>query len=354
MDFPSILINWYRENKRDLPWRNTNDPYKIWLSEIILQQTRVDQGMSYYLKFIENYPTVKDLAQAKEEEVLKLWQGLGYYSRARNLHFTAKLIVNEYNGEFPNQYKDILNLKGIGEYTAAAIASFAYNNSYPVIDGNVYRVLSRIFGISTPIDSTQGKKEFKALAEELIDSKNPSEYNQAIMEFGALYCKPQTPDCDNCVFNGSCEAFNNKEVSILPVKSKKIKQKDRYFNYLVFTDEQSVYIKNRLDKDIWKGLFDFPLVETTQPVKDIEEIKDSAHQKLINQNLSIKVSDEKTHILSHQKIHAIFWLIQLEKLPSPTSKMVKIKWKEINNYPVPKLIENYLHQILKMSTFDLL
>ena len=198
MDFSSLLIKWYKENKRDLPWRDTTDPYKIWLSEIILQQTRVDQGLSYYLKFIKNFPTIDKLANAKEEKILKLWQGLGYYSRARNLHFTAKHIVTNYNSKFPENYKEIIALKGIGEYTAAAISSFSYNMPYPVIDGNVYRVLARFFDISAPIDSTLGKKEFKALAEELIDKKNPAEYNQAIMEFGAIHCKPKQPNCEDC------------------------------------------------------------------------------------------------------------------------------------------------------------
>lgn len=243
MDFSTQIIEWYRTNKRDLPWRKTKNPYQIWLSEIILQQTRVEQGLSYYLKFIEKYPSIKDLANAPQDEVLKLWQGLGYYSRARNLHYTSKVITDKYKGEFPATYKEILDLKGIGEYTAAAISSFSFNLPYPVIDGNVYRVLSRVFDIDTPIDSTLGKKEFKELAYELINKNNPSEYNQAIMEFGALYCKPQSPDCENCIFTSTCLAFKTKKINELPVKSKKLKQKNRYFNYLVFIDEDYTYLK---------------------------------------------------------------------------------------------------------------
>ena len=218
--FAKRLIKWYNFNKRELPWRSTSDPYKIWLSEIILQQTQVNQGLSYYLKFVEEFQTVKDLAKAPADKVMKLWQGLGYYSRARNLHEAAKNIVNEHKGEFPKAYEDIRALKGVGDYTAAAIASIAYNLPYAVVDGNVYRVLSRIFGIETPIDSTSGKKEFNELANELLTKKNPADYNQAIMEFGALYCRPKNPDCTNCIFNDKCEAYRLNKINLLPVKSK--------------------------------------------------------------------------------------------------------------------------------------
>jgi len=250
MGFSSKLINWYHQNKRDLPWRNSTDPYQIWLSEIILQQTRVDQGLSYFNKFIEHHPNVNSLANAPEKEVLNLWQGLGYYSRARNLHFTAKVISKEHKGIFPSDYNDILKLKGVGEYTAAAIASFAYNLSYPVIDGNVYRVLSRIFGIENPIDSSKGKKIFKALATELIDNKNPATYNQAIMEFGALQCTPKKPKCEDCPFRLECYALKNELTAELPKKEKKIKQRNRYFNYVVVIDNEKIYLKERKEKDI--------------------------------------------------------------------------------------------------------
>lgn len=343
MGFSEEIIGWYQQNKRDLPWRNTTDPYQIWLSEIILQQTRVDQGLDYYNKFIENYPTVNLLANASEKEVLNQWQGLGYYSRARNLHFTAKLIVNEYNGIFPTEHKEVLALKGVGEYTAAAITSFAYGLSYPVIDGNVYRVLSRVFGIELPIDSTEGKKTFKKLASELIDTKNPAEYNQAIMEFGALQCTPKKPACENCPLRLSCFALKNELIAELPKKEKKIKQRNRYFNYIVIIDDDYIYLKERKEKDIWIGLYDFPLVETEKQLKTFNTINDSFKESgLILQ----QKSDEFKHILSHQKIYATFWLITAKNLIEFDSNYTKMPLKEINNYPVPKLIDNYLQTIL--------
>jgi A/G-specific adenine glycosylase len=342
MDFSSLLIKWYKENKRDLPWRDTTDPYKIWLSEIILQQTRVDQGLSYYLKFIKNFPTIDKLANAKEEKILKLWQGLGYYSRARNLHFTAKHIVTNYNSKFPENYKEIIALKGIGEYTAAAISSFSYNMPYPVIDGNVYRVLARFFDISAPIDSTLGKKEFKALAEELIDKKNPAEYNQAIMEFGAIHCKPKQPNCEDCIFNSKCLGLKNNSISSLPFKEKKTKVRNRFFNYLVFTDKHHTLIKNRTEKDIWQGLFDFPLIETTKSIDQFENLNLEQYKKLNTLTAkSIQKSTEYIHVLSHQKIHATFWTIQLDAVSIIHTNELKILKKEFENYPVPKLIENF-------------
>ncbi|MDG1477719.1 MAG: A/G-specific adenine glycosylase [Vicingaceae bacterium] len=343
MGFSKEIIGWYHQNKRDLPWRKTTDPYQIWLSEIILQQTRVDQGLAYFNKFIENYPTVDLLANASEKEVLNHWQGLGYYSRARNLHFTAKLIVNEYKGVFPTEYKDVLSLKGVGEYTAAAITSFAYGLNYPVIDGNVYRVLSRVFGVETPIDSTLGKKEFKELANELIDSKNPADYNQAIMEFGALQCKPKLPKCEDCPLRLSCFALENDLIAELPKKEKKIKQRNRFFNYVVVIDEDNIYLKERTDKDIWIGLYDFPLIESTKKIDSFKTIKDSYNDSDLS--LSEK-SIEFKHILSHQKIYATFWLVNAKNSNYFDANFTKIPLKEINNYPVPKLIDNYLQSIL--------
>ena len=231
MIFSKTLINWYSVNKRELPWRQTIDPYYIWLSEIILQQTQVAQGLPYYVKFTEEFPSVFHLAKAQEGHVLKLWQGLGYYSRARNLHTTAKYIAAELKGEFPNNYKDLLKLKGIGDYTASAIASICFNKPEAVVDGNVYRVLSRYFGIDTPINSPKGAKEFKQLAQELIDKKDPATFNQAIMEFGATQCKPQSPDCTLCPFTSSCIAFNENRIIELPVKIKSGKAKKKYFNF---------------------------------------------------------------------------------------------------------------------------
>ena len=343
MGFSDKLIGWYHQNKRDLPWRNSTDPYKIWLSEIILQQTRVDQGLSYFNKFSEKYPTVNDLSKAPEQEVLKLWQGLGYYSRARNLHFTAKFITNECNGVFPKEHKEILSLKGVGEYTAAAIASFAYNKSYPVIDGNVYRVLSRIFGIETPIDSSEGKAIFKKLATDLIDDKNPATYNQAIMEFGALQCTPKKPDCENCPFRLECFALKNEMIFELPKKEKKIKQRNRYFNYLVLIQNDKIYLNKRTEKDIWIGLYDFPMIETKEPIPSFSPIdKDYKDSRLTLKSKSI----EHKHILSHQKIYATFWLVSSKNTAFFDSNYTEISLNEINNYPVPKLIENYLNTIL--------
>ncbi|EPR73210.1 A/G-specific adenine glycosylase [Winogradskyella psychrotolerans RS-3] len=258
MDFNHKLITWYSDKKRELPWRETSNPYYIWLSEIILQQTQVKQGLPYYDAFVTQYPTIFDLANASETSILKLWQGLGYYSRARNLHFTAKHIVNELDGKFPNTYKDLLKLKGVGDYTASAIASIAFNEVAAVVDGNVYRVLSRYFGIETPINSTLGIKEFKSLASTLIDHKQPATYNQAIMEFGAIQCKPKNPDCTVCPFQDSCVALQNQMVDVLPVKLKKTKVTVKYFNFLVFMDPNKKHFsKNALKKVFGNISFNF-------------------------------------------------------------------------------------------------
>src|SRR6478736_1262977 len=272
MIFSNILIKWYLQNKRDLPWRKTTDPYPIWLSEIMLQQTRVAQGMPYFLSFTTAFPTVFDLANASEEQVLKLWQGLGYYSRARNLHKTAQIVAFEMNGIFPDNYNDLLKLKGIGEYTAAAIASFSYNECVPVVDGNVFRVLSRYFDLETDIAQASAKKEFAALAFELMPKDNPAQFNQAIMEFGALQCVPKNPNCAECVFNDSCLALQKKKVNQLPVKLKKTKVRNRYFNYIIGIDEkENTIIQKRTAKGIWHNLYEFPLIETEQ-VEDFENI----------------------------------------------------------------------------------
>lgn len=351
VDFSSVLIDWYKQNKRDLPWRNTKNPYHIWLSEIILQQTRVDQGLNYYLKFIENYPTITDLANANQEEVLKLWQGLGYYSRARNLHATAITIRDEYKNKFPSTFKEVHSLKGIGDYTASAIMSFSYNKPYPVIDGNVYRVLSRIFGIEDYIDSNKGKNVFKALAEELIDKKNPATYNQAIMEFGAIQCKPKLPLCETCCFQSNCFAYANKKVNELPRKEKQTKQRDRFFNYLVISDEQEIILKKRTEKDIWIGLFDFPLIETELAVQDLKKTITTEHSWLLKKEHIISKSAAYIHQLSHQKIHATFWNIKTDKLKITNNEYTAIPITNLEDYPVPKLIENYIKSLLQNLYF---
>jgi len=348
MDFSKELTNWYIKNKRDLPWRNTKNPYHIWLSEIILQQTRVDQGLSYYNKFINQYPSIIDLAHANEEDILKLWQGLGYYSRARNLHHTAQQIVEKHNAIFPKSYDEIITLKGVGEYTAAAIVSFSYRLSYPVIDGNVYRVLARLFGIATPIDSVEGKAIFKNLAQELINKEAPDIHNQAIMEFGALQCKPKNPNCEICPFILECVAFKNRSIPDFPVKAKKIKQRDRYFNYLIIKNNDTILLNKRDKKDIWEGLFDFPLIETLQQVNQFKDLPlYTLHKSISSFSPKLEnVSIEYKHVLSHQKIHALFWQIKLEHNSPLSLKYTAVPIDEIKKYPIPKLIDNYLKTIL--------
>ena len=268
--FTKKLLSWFSTHQRPLPWKGEKNPYLIWLSEIILQQTQVEQGRPYFEKFKAAYPTVHDLANASEDEVMKRWQGLGYYSRARNLHFTAKHISSELNGIFPKTFKGLKQLKGVGEYTAAAIASFAYEVPVAVVDGNVYRVLSRFFGISEPIDTTKGKQIIRELADKMLDQADPGKYNQAIMDFGAGQCKPRKPLCLSCPMSSECAAFNENMVLSLPVKVKKIKKKTRYFNYLVIQFENSLYLQKRQENDIWKELYQFPLIET----KSIPELKE--------------------------------------------------------------------------------
>ncbi|HSH64759.1 MAG TPA: A/G-specific adenine glycosylase [Bacteroidia bacterium] len=340
------LINWYEEHKRDLPWRNTKNPYFIWLSEIILQQTRVDQGMAYYLKFAAAFPTVKHLAEADNEKVMKLWQGLGYYSRARNLHATAQLIIKNYGGIFPNSYEDILALKGIGTYTAAAIASFAYDLPYAVVDGNVYRVLSRVFGIATPIDSVGGKKEFNQLANEIINKKKTALHNQAIMEFGAMHCKPVNPDCESCILRSICQAASTRQVDKLPVKEKKTKIRNRYFNYIVLRHKNKIILQKRLEKDIWTNLYDFPLIETTAEIQEEAFLQLKEWQTVMGTTpyKIHSVSSYYKHVLSHQKIYARFWEIHCETQPDElvTGTRILVPTKNLSKYAVPRLIENYL------------
>ena len=344
--FSDKIISWYKINKRDLPWRNTKDAYLIWLSEIIMQQTRVEQGMNYYISFATSYPTVKHLAKADNDDVMKLWQGLGYYSRARNLHATARIIADKYKGKFPDDYTQILSLKGIGEYTAAAIASFAFDKPHAVVDGNVFRVLARVFGIETPIDTSQGKKEFYALANQLLNPKHAAMHNQAIMEFGAIQCKPVSPDCSVCPLNTMCFAFANRRVAQLPIKAKTTKVRNRYFNYIVLHHSGTTAINKRKAKDIWTNLYDFPLIETEKELSEQEFLASPQWKKFIGKHkYSItSISGIYKHILSHQKIYARFLVVNcnvsLEKI-IPSSAII-IKETEIEKYAVPRLIENYL------------
>jgi len=343
LKWTETLLNWYFENKRDFLWRQTKDPYKIWLSEIILQQTRTSQGLPYYKKFIKEYPTIKDLALSSELKVLKLWQGLGYYSRARNLHSTAKYILNKYDGKFPNSHKEILSLKGVGDYTASAIASICFDLPHAVVDGNVYRFLSRYFGITTTVGTSNGFREFKEKATSLIDKSQPGDFNQALIEFGALQCKPRKPNCDLCPFIQNCFALNYDKINILPVKRKINKIKNRHLNYLVIIDKnERVIIEKRQGVGIWQNMYQFPLLETNQKIKNINEL----NTQMISSKHKLDMRKEKwilwnktsiIHKLSHQKLHIFFWINQTtEILPNA------LTLEDLKKLPVPVVIQNFI------------
>ncbi|MGO4817606.1 A/G-specific adenine glycosylase [Flavobacterium sp. W22_SRS_FP1] len=343
MKFSKLLIQWYLQNKRDLPWRNTTNPYHIWLSEIMLQQTRVAQGTPYFLSFLDAFPTVFDLANADEEQVLKLWQGLGYYSRARNLHKTAQYIAEELEGVFPNNYNDLLRLKGVGEYTAAAIASFSYGEPVAVVDGNAFRVLSRYFDVETDIALASAKKEFTLLASELMPKNDPATFNQAIMEFGALQCVPKSPDCSICVFNDSCLALQKKKVDQLPVKSKKLKVRNRYFNYLVVSDDNDdTVIQKRTSKGIWQNLYEFPLIET-EAVESFDYIVDRIEKDFfVNDSVdSVMEYNEKSivHKLSHQHLHIKFWKVNIKGSVKNGTDATTLR-----TFPFPIVIHNFIEK----------
>lgn len=335
------LISWYKKNKRNLPWRHINDPYKIWLSEIILQQTQVVQGLNYYIKFTETFPTIIDLANAPEDKVMRLWQGLGYYSRARNLHAAAKVVKINYKGKFPTTYESIKELKGVGDYTAAAVASFAFGLPYAVVDGNVYRVLSRLFNIDTSINSTKGKKDFQFLANELLNKKQPALHNSAIMEFGALWCKPQNPKCEECPLQEHCLAFSNNTVALLPVKDKKIKIKNRYLHYFIFNYKNNVYIQKRTEKDIWQNLYEFYLIETNEAKSADELLKNNTLKTLVNNFEVVSIVNAKKHILSHQHLYATFYELNIKTLIKSKS-LLKINRSDLNDFGLPQLINKYL------------
>ena len=345
MNFYNTLNKWYLQNKRDLPWRNTTNPYPIWLSEIMLQQTRVAQGTPYFLSFTTTFPTVFDLANASEEQVLKLWQGLGYYSRARNLHKTAQTVAHELGGVFPDNYIDLLKLKGVGEYTAAAIASFSYNECVPVVDGNVFRVLSRYFDLETDIAQASAKKEFAALAFELMPKDNPAQFNQAIMEFGALQCVPKSPNCSICVFNSSCAALQKNKVDQLPVKSKKLKVRNRYFNYIVAEDDlQNTIIQKRTAKGIWHNLYEFPLIETDKE-EDFDCISAYIQKDFFQENEIVSLlefnPESIIHKLSHQHLYIKFWKASIKG----TIKN-GIDLETAKTFPFPIVIHNFIEERL--------
>ena len=322
-NFTWILLKWFEENGRDLPWRETKDPYAIWLSEVILQQTRIQQGYAYWERFMQRFPTVNDLAEATEDEVLRYWQGLGYYSRARNLHTAAQQIVTL--GHFPNTFEDIKKLKGVGDYTAAAVGSIAFNLPVAVVDGNVYRVLSRVYGIETPINSTDGKKEFAALAQSLLSTDQPAAFNQAMMDFGAIQCTPTSPHCQDCPLSESCEAFRSDRIGLLPVKIKTIKIKTRHFTYVYLRYQNQTAIHRRPAGDIWQGLWEPLLIEDG-------EIPDFKGKLTL-------LKKEVKHVLTHQIIYADFYLQETLSKPELPKDFIWINESELDNYAIPRLVE---------------
>ncbi|WP_121812500.1 A/G-specific adenine glycosylase [Mucilaginibacter kameinonensis] len=348
MNFTDEIVQWYLKHKRDLPWRNTTDAYVIWLSEIILQQTRVEQGMPYFYRFLEKYPDVSSFAAAHEDEILKLWQGLGYYSRGRNMLKTARLVQELHNGRFPDSYNELIKLKGIGEYTAAAIASFAANEAKAVVDGNVYRVLARYLGIYEPINSTAGKKTFQQVADDFLNKKMPGLHNQAMMEFGAMLCKPKAPGCNICPVRMDCVAFNTNAVADLPVKLKNLKVRERFLNYFLVTDGDTVLMNKRGDRDIWANMYDLPMVETDTLLSTKELLKQPAVLDVFGNDIeAIEVSPVYKHILTHQRLFVR--LIKIENQPLKTNEnWVKIKVQNLPELALPKIIFILLKNIFNL------
>ncbi|MDB5131864.1 MAG: A/G-specific adenine glycosylase [Mucilaginibacter sp.] len=348
MNFNDELLRWYQQNKRDLPWRDTTDAYVIWLSEIILQQTRVDQGLPYFNRFIEKYPNVACFAAASEDEILKLWQGLGYYSRGRNMLKTARQVQELYNGKFPQNYAELVKLKGVGPYTASAISSFSANEARAVVDGNVYRVLARYFGIDEPINSPQGIKAFQAIADNLLNRKQPGIHNQAMMEFGATLCTPKNPACGICPVRAGCYAFINNAIKTLPVKLKKGKVRDRFFNYFLFTDEHTVLLNKRGEKDIWANMYDLPLIETLSLFTSKELLALPIVTQFFGTNINIlEFSQVKIHLLTHQRLHVR--LIRLQNKPVKLSE----QWfytpvEDLKRLAIPKIVFILLKNIFNL------
>lgn len=335
-NFSATLLKWYKIHKRDLPWRRTREPYHIWICEIIMQQTRISQGLEYYLRFIERFPSLGALAEATEDEVLKYWQGLGYYSRARNLHAAAKSM----NGVFPSSYEEVRSLKGVGDYTAAAICSIAYNMPYAVVDGNVYRVLARVFGIATPIDSPSGKKEFTALAQKLLDEKRAGDFNEAIMDFGATCCTPQTPLCANCPFNKNCVAHLEGKEEILPVKAQKIKVTERFFHYIYVKQGKYTWLHKRGAGDVWQNLYEPPLLETKDSFSKWKN--SSAYKKLFSTYKPELLATPIKHVLSHRVIHADLYQVTLPPTVKVPEGVLRVEKKHLPDYAISRLVQKLL------------
>ncbi|MGI4728519.1 MAG: A/G-specific adenine glycosylase [Janthinobacterium lividum] len=351
MNWSEEIQNWYLQHKRNLPWRNTTDAYTIWLSEVILQQTRVEQGMPYFYRFLEKYPTVTDFANATEDEILKLWQGLGYYSRGRNMLTTARQIVANNNSIFPTTYEELIKLKGIGEYTAAAISSFAADEVKAVVDGNVYRVLARWFGMEEPINSPAGKKLFQVLADEVLDRNHPGQHNQAMMEFGAMLCKPKNPDCKICPVREACNAYQTKRIHLLPVKLKTVKIRERYFNYFLISHQNQILLNKRSIDDIWANLYDLPLIETLNytPVEELTALP-TFKQFFRDQSTIISASPIRKHILTHQRVFAHFIHLQV----NPQEINMQPNWffadlEELEKLALPKIIDQFLKDFFHLN-----
>lgn len=347
-NFAFRLLDWYADSKRDLPWRSTRDPYRIWLSEIILQQTRVEQGLPYYSRFTEKYPSVHDLAEASEDEVMKLWEGLGYYSRARNLHASAKTVSCDLNGQFPDSSAGLTRLKGVGPYTANAIASFAFDEDVAVVDGNVYRFLSRLFGIDTPVNSARGKSEFQDLANELLPHGKSADFNQALMEFGAMQCQP-TPNCETCPYRSECVALRDERIDNLPVKERKQAKKERYFNYLILHNGKKALLQKRTEKDIWRNLYQFPLLESTQKHLDLGELlkEFASSMGLDRSDFMVEEHCDKKHLLSHQILHIRMWAVHCPQptLGSLNDGIFEASLDEIvDSYAMPVVLKRYIEE----------
>ena len=342
MNFNYLILSYFDKNKRDLPWRDTNDPFRIWLSEIILQQTRVDQGMKFYNNFIQEFDTIFDLAKANEQKVLKLWQGLGYYSRARNLHFTAQYIATELNGVFPSSFIELKKLKGVGDYTAAAIASIVYKEAVPAVDGNMFRVFARYFNIEDDISSPKTKKIFWDLGLEIIDQKRPGDFNQAVMDLGATICTPKLPKCDICPLNESCEALRLNKVLELPIKLKKTKVSNRFLHFIIIENEDKIALSKRIGNDVWKNLYTFPKIETETDLLD----KGWVLEEGLENKLSF-ISEEK-HILSHQNLFIKYWKLNVSLkdinhfIQDVDFEMIALN--DLDQYPLPKPIEKFINK----------